>query len=49
MVKIAGHQDKVKRLNALSFLECLNIQCNLEAKKLIQEQIDSDRNLSFPF
>ena len=36
-VKIAGYQDEVKRLNALSFLERLNIQCDLEAKKLIQE------------
>ena len=37
MVKIAGHQDNMKRLNALSFLECLNILCDLEAKKLIRE------------
>ena len=48
-VKIAGHQDEVKRLNALSFLEHLNIQCDLEAKRLIKEQIDSNRNLSFLF
>ena len=49
MVKIAGHQDGVKRLNALSFLECLNIKCDLEAKYLIREQINSDGNQSFPF
>ena len=39
----------MKRLNVLSFLEYLNIQCDLEVKKLIREQIDSARNLSFPF
>ena len=49
MVKIAGHQDDIKRLNILSFLEHLNIQCDLEVKKLIREQIDSDGNPSFPF
>ena len=49
MVKIAGHQDNVKRLNTLSFLEHLNILYDLEAKKLIREQIDVARNPSFPF
>ena len=49
MVKIAGYQDNVKRLNALSFLECLNILCDLEAKKLIREQIDIAGNPFFPF
>ena len=49
MVKIVGHQDNVKRLNALSFLERLNILCNLEVKKLIRKQIDVDGNPSFPF
>ena len=48
-VKIAGHQDEVKRLNALSFLDRLNIQCDLEVKRLIQEQIEFDGNLSFSF
>ena len=49
IVKIASHQDNIKRLNTLSFLERLNIQCDLEAKYLIREQINSDRNPSFPF
>ena len=44
MVKIAGYQDDVKRLNVLSFLEHLNIQCDSEVKKLIREQIDSAGN-----
>ena len=48
-VKIAAYQDDAKRLNILSFLERLNIQCNLEVKKLIREQTDSDGNPSFPF
>ena len=37
IVKIVGYQDDVKRLNALSFLERLNIQCDLEAKHLIRD------------
>jgi hypothetical protein len=49
MVKIADHQDNVKRLNTLSFLECLNILCDLKVKKLIREQIDVAKNPSFSF
>ena len=39
--KIAAYQDEVKREEKLSFMEHINIQCDVEAKALIQKQISS--------
>ena len=47
--KIAGHQEKVKKVNESSFMEFINIQCDPEAKALIREQISSAGSPTLPF
>ena len=37
MENISYYQDKLKRVDQLSFIECINIQCDAEAKDLIQK------------
>ena len=48
--KIAGHQDRVKQQQKLTFEERINTMCDHEAKELIREQIRTNSNpaLLFP-
>ena len=48
-IKIAVYQDQVKKSHKLFFLEQLNVQCDLEAKKLIYTAIKTKEVPLLPF
>ena len=48
-IKIAAHQDNIKRFSKLSFFERLNVRCDVEAKQLISNAITANYTPSLPF
>ena len=48
-IKIAAYQDDAKKSYELSFLERLNILCDIEAKQLIRDMMNLNRTTSLPF
>ena len=48
IIKIAGHQDKIKKHYKLLFERPINIRCNEEVKILIIDQIESGGRLLLP-
>lgn len=46
-IKVAAHQDDIQEVDKLSFLEQLNVRCDIRAKELILS-IEEDATIPFP-